>query len=56
MPDDFRNCGRRCLNSPEFSVEVVDETTMKAFCAHAAGGRTSSAASRLVLRPMAVLL
>ena len=48
--------GRRYLNRPEFSVDVVDDTTMKVFCAQAAGASASRATNKVLFKPMAALL
>jgi hypothetical protein len=42
------NCGRRCLNRPDASVEVVEATVMKGFsgCSAAFAGTMAAASDR----------
>ncbi len=42
IPVFFSKTGSRCLNSPEFSVEVVEATVMNFWACTAAGAATSA--------------
>jgi hypothetical protein len=50
MPVCFVNAGSRCLKSPDCSVDVVDATTMKGDCAHAAPQASHAAAAAISVR------